>query len=57
VGPFALGLLAERAGYPPVFYLCAACLALALVVLVSSPEGRQRAPDATAAGISTGRDP
>jgi MFS family permease len=57
VGPIALGLLAERAGYPPVFYLCALCLALALVVLVSSPEGRQRRLDAGAAGISTGRDP
>ncbi len=38
-GPFALGLLAERAGYPPVFFASAACLALAFVVLlVSSPE-------------------
>jgi MFS family permease len=40
VGPFALGLLAERAGYPPVFYASAGCLAVALVVLVRSPEGR-----------------
>ena len=41
VGPFALGQLAERAGYPPVFAVAAACLALALVVLVLSPEGRR----------------
>ena len=41
VGPLALGLLAERAGYPPVFTVAAACLALALVVLVLSPEGRR----------------
>ena len=40
VGPFALGLLAESAGYPPVFYASAGCLAVALVVLVRSPEGR-----------------
>jgi predicted MFS family arabinose efflux permease len=39
-GPFALGLLAERAGYPPVFFAAAGCLAVAWVVLVRSPEGR-----------------
>ncbi len=41
VGPLALGLLAEREGYPPVFAVSAACLALALAVLVLSPEGRR----------------
>ncbi len=39
-GPLALGLLAERAGYPPVFFAAAGALAVALVVLVRSPEGR-----------------
>jgi predicted MFS family arabinose efflux permease len=42
VGPLALGLLAERAGYPPVFAVVAACLAVALAALVLSPEGRSR---------------
>jgi predicted MFS family arabinose efflux permease len=42
IGPLALGVLAERAGYPPVFAVAAACLALALVVLVLSPEGVRR---------------
>jgi MFS family permease len=37
-GPLLLGLLAERAGYPAVFFASAGCLALALVVLVCSPE-------------------
>jgi MFS family permease len=41
IGAFALGLLAESAGYPPIFTVSAACLALALVVLVLSPEGRR----------------
>ncbi len=41
VGPLALGLLAERAGYPPVFEVAAACLALALAGLILSPEGRR----------------
>jgi len=41
VGPLSLGVLAERAGYPPVFAAAAASLALALVVLVLSPEGRR----------------
>ena len=36
-GPLALGLLAERVGYPPVFFAAAGCLALALVLLVRSP--------------------
>ena len=43
VGPLALGLLADRAGYPAVFVTAAACLALALAVLVASPEGRRPA--------------
>ena len=40
-GPLALGLLAEREGYPPVFFAAAGCLALALVLLVRSPEGKR----------------
>jgi len=44
VGPLALGVLAEQAGYPPVFVVAAACLALALAVLVFSPEGPRLAP-------------
>lgn len=40
VGPLALGVLAEHRGYPPVFATAAACLALALAILVLSPEGR-----------------
>src|SRR5262245_8652485 len=43
VGPLGLGLVAERSGYPLVFSIAAACLALALVVLVLSPEGRRSA--------------
>jgi MFS family permease len=39
-GPLALGLLAERWGYPPVFAAAAACLALAFWLLARSPEGR-----------------
>jgi MFS family permease len=40
-GPLALGLLADRAGYPAVFVAAAASLGLALAVLVASPEGRR----------------
>jgi predicted MFS family arabinose efflux permease len=39
-GGLGLGLLAARAGYPPVFAAAAGGLALALLVLLASPEGR-----------------
>jgi MFS family permease len=39
-GPLAFGLLADRAGYPAVFVAAAATLAVALGVLLVSPEGR-----------------
>jgi MFS family permease len=40
-GPLAFGLLADRAGYPAVFVAAAATLAVALGVLLASPEGRR----------------
>jgi MFS family permease len=40
-GPLALGLLADRSGYPAVFGAAAASLGLALAVLLASPEGRR----------------
>jgi MFS family permease len=49
-GPLALGLLAERTGYPPVFAVAAACLALAWALLRLSPEGRGEARPAAPAG-------
>jgi predicted MFS family arabinose efflux permease len=39
-GGLGFGLLAARAGYPPVFAAAAAGLVLALLVLLASPEGR-----------------
>jgi MFS family permease len=39
-GGLGFGLLAARAGYPPVFVVAAGGLALALFVLLASPEGR-----------------
>lgn len=39
-GGLGLGQLAERVGYAPVFQVAAAGLAVALLVLVASPEGR-----------------
>jgi MFS family permease len=45
IGALALGLLADRAGYPAVFVAGGACALVALVVLAASPEGRvTRAP-------------
>src|SRR5262245_4803296 len=41
IGPLALGLLAERAGYALVFGVAAACLYVALATLELSPEGRR----------------
>jgi MFS family permease len=41
LGAFALGALAERAGYPMVFFVSGGCAALALVMVVASPEGRR----------------
>ena len=40
-GALALGELAERAGYPAVFWVAAGCVLIALVVVVVSPEGRR----------------
>jgi len=40
-GAFALGELAERAGYPAVFWVAAGCVLLALVLVMRSPEGRR----------------
>ena len=40
-GAFALGELAERAGYPAVFWVAAGCVALALVIVLVAPEGRR----------------
>ena len=40
-GAFALGELAERAGYPAVFWVAAGCVLIALVVVIFSPEGRR----------------
>ena len=40
-GAFALGELAERAGYPAVFWVAAGCVLIALVVVIVSPEGRR----------------
>jgi MFS family permease len=40
-GVLLLGELAERAGYPPVFWVAAACVAVALVVVLASREGRR----------------
>ena len=41
-GTFALGGLAERAGYPPVFWVAAGCLLAAWLVVFVSPEGRRQ---------------
>jgi MFS family permease len=38
-GAFALGVVAERAGYPAVFWVAAGCLLLAWLIIFSSPEG------------------
>lgn len=40
LGVLALGVLADRAGYPAVFLAGGACAFVALVVLTASPEGR-----------------
>ena len=40
-GAFALGELAERAGYPAVFWVAAGCVLIALVIVIVSPEGRR----------------
>jgi predicted MFS family arabinose efflux permease len=40
-GAFALGELAQRAGYPAVFWVAAGCVLIALVVVIISPEGRR----------------
>ena len=41
-GTFALGGLAERAGYPPVFWVAAGCLLAAWLVVFVFPEGRRQ---------------
>jgi MFS family permease len=40
-GTLALGELAERAGYPAVFLVAAACVLVALAIVILSPEGRR----------------
>jgi MFS family permease len=40
-GAFALGELAERAGFPAVFLAAASCVLLALVLVLVFPEGRR----------------
>ncbi len=40
-GALALGELAERAGYPAVFWVAGGCVLLALVLVIVSPEGRR----------------
>jgi MFS family permease len=42
-GTLALGELAERAGYPPVFWVAAACVVGAWLVVFKAPEGRRQA--------------
>ena len=42
-GTLALGELAERAGYPAVFWVAAACVLGAWLVVFASPEGRGQA--------------
>jgi MFS family permease len=49
VGPLALGALAERAGYPPVFWVAAGGVFAAFVIVKLSPEGRA-SPDGSASG-------
>ena len=41
-GTFALGELAERAGYPAVFWVAAGCVLGAWLVVFASPEGRRQ---------------
>lgn len=40
-GAFALGLVAEHAGYPAAFRTAGACVLLALLLLAASPDGRR----------------
>jgi len=40
-GTLALGELAERAGYPAVFWVAAGCLLGAWLIVLASPEGRR----------------
>jgi predicted MFS family arabinose efflux permease len=42
-GALALGIVAERAGYPAVFWMAAGCLLLAWLIIFSSPETRRPA--------------
>jgi MFS family permease len=42
-GTLVLGELAERAGYPPVFWVAGGCVAAAWLVVLLSPEGRRQA--------------
>jgi MFS family permease len=41
-GTLALGELAERAGYPAVFWVAAGCLLGAWLIVFASPEGRRQ---------------
>lgn len=50
-GGAALGLLAARAGYPAVFEAAAACVFVALLVLLISPEGRPSRTPTEALGV------
>lgn len=58
-GTFPLGFIAERAGYPAVFFTAGGCAFAALVLLTVSPEGRgwrgQGAAAAAGRGAGTER--
>jgi MFS family permease len=42
-GAMALGAIAERAGYPVVFWVAGGCLVVAWLIIFASPEGRRPA--------------
>jgi MFS family permease len=42
-GALALGIVAERAGYPAVFWVAAGCLLFAWLIIFASPETRRSA--------------
>jgi MFS family permease len=43
VGTLALGGIAERAGYPAVFWVAAGCVLVAWLIIFASPEGKRPA--------------
>ena len=48
VGTLALGAIAERAGYPAIYWVAAGCLVVAWLIIFASPESRR--PDARGGG-------